>query len=91
MSYWRRKAQPIIAKVLAETEGKPEAEIKEALLDAYPFGPRQHHPYKIWLSEIAIQCGRKPPLGTRKAQPAKANPATPDPRQGSMFGEQEAG
>ena len=28
MSYWRNKARPIIAQVLAETEGQPESEIK---------------------------------------------------------------
>ena len=59
MSYWRNRARPIIARVLAETEGRPESEIRAALRDAYPFGPRSHHPYKIWLSEIKRQRGAR--------------------------------
>lgn len=55
MSHWRDKARPIIREVLAATKGKPEAEIKTALHHAYPFGPRAHHPYKIWLDEIKRQ------------------------------------
>lgn len=52
---WRDIARPIIAKVLAENEGKTEQEKRKALKDAYPFGARQWHPYKIWLSEIKVQ------------------------------------
>lgn len=58
-SRWREHARPIIARVLAETKGKPENEIRKALRDAYPFGPREYHPYKIWLDEVARQRGRK--------------------------------
>lgn len=57
MSHWRDKAKRIVCAVLAETAGKPEAEIKKALHGAYPFGPREYHPYKIWLSEIKRQRG----------------------------------
>lgn len=56
---WRDHARPIIARVLQETTGCSEREIKKALHDAYPFGPRAMHPYKIWLDEIARQRGRK--------------------------------
>jgi hypothetical protein len=59
MSYWRDTARPIIAKVLKETKGKTEAEIKKALQEAYPFGLRQYHPYKIWCDEIRRQRGKK--------------------------------
>ena len=52
---WRDRARPIIAKVLAETKGQDEKAIKAALFDAYPFGPREYHPYKIWLDEIKRQ------------------------------------
>jgi hypothetical protein len=55
LSYWRSKAAPIITRVLEETKGKPDAEIRKALHDAYPFGPRKYHPYKIWLDEIKRQ------------------------------------
>jgi hypothetical protein len=59
ISYWRRKAAPIIAQVLAETNGQSEKEIRAALRAAYPFGPREHHPYRIWLDEIRVQTGRR--------------------------------
>ena len=52
---WRDRARPLIAQVLRETAGKAEAEIKKALFDAYPFGPRQYHPYAVWLDEIKRQ------------------------------------
>lgn len=58
-SRWRKIAAPIIARVLKESEGKTEAEIKAALSAAYPFGPREYHPYKIWLKEIRCQRGKK--------------------------------
>ena len=64
ISRWRRLAAPIVTRVLAETQGKPETEVRAALRAAYPFGPREHHPYKIWLDEIRIQTGRRR-IGTR--------------------------
>ena len=63
-SHWRNSAAPIIAKVLEETRGEPEKVIKARLRDAYPFGQRKYHPYQIWCSEVAIQRGNKPKLGT---------------------------
>lgn len=56
---WRSRARPIIQKVLKENEGKDEKEIRKALRDAYPFGPREYHPYKIWCDEIQWQRGIK--------------------------------
>ena len=40
---------------------------RKELKDAYPFGPRQYHPYKIWLDEIGRQLGTKPELGSGAA------------------------
>lgn len=56
---WRDSAKPIIAQVLKDTKGQPEKAIRKALKEAYPFGMRKYHPYKIWLSEIQIQRGKK--------------------------------
>ena len=89
ISNWRRIAAPIIAKVLAETAGQQDAEIRAALRTAYPFGVRRHHPYKIWLDEIRIQTGRRK-IGScvRRLQgrPSQA----PDERQQSLLPEEEA-
>lgn len=71
-SRWRSYAAPIIRRVLADTAGRPEAEIRAALREAYPFGARRNHPYQIWLDEIAVQTGRK------RRRP-------PDPRQQTLY------
>lgn len=52
---WVQVAAPIIADVLANTRGLDEKTIKTALYDAYPFGERHYHPYKVWLREIRRQ------------------------------------
>lgn len=75
MKTWRERARPIITKVLKETEGKEEKEIVEALRNAYPFGERAHHPYKIWLDEIKVQRGKK-----------RVKQELPNPNQEKLFG-----
>lgn len=57
---WRETAARIVEAVLCRTHGQPEAVIKKALFDAYPYGERRYHPYKVWLSEIRRQRGIKP-------------------------------
>lgn len=59
MSTWRDHCRPIIKKVLEENKDKSEKEIKLALKNAYPYGMRKYHPYKIWLDEIKVQRGLK--------------------------------
>lgn len=59
LSRWRSAARPVVEFVLAHTKGWPEKEIKKALRDAYPFGPRENYPYKIWLDEVARQRGKR--------------------------------
>lgn len=56
---WREHCKPIIAQVLAENKGRTDKEIKKALFDAYPYGERAMHPYKIWNDEIKVQTGKK--------------------------------
>lgn len=57
---WREHCRPIIAKVLSDNKDSTEKEIKKALFDAYPYGQRSLHPYKIWCDEIKVQRGLKP-------------------------------
>ena len=81
-SSWRTHARKVIQRVLAENAGKSEKEIRKAISDAFPFGERKYHPYKIWLDEVKIQTGQKKihpyrqPL--RKPQPV-------DPKQGVLL------
>lgn len=56
---WRDSARPIIQEVLKATAGMEEKEIKKALREAYPFGERAYHPYKIWCDEIKVQRGKR--------------------------------
>lgn len=56
---WREHARPIIAKTLADNKEKTEKEIKKALQNAYPYGQRKMHPYKIWCDEIKVQRNKK--------------------------------
>lgn len=56
---WREHARPIIAKVLADNKDKTDREIKVALRNAYPYGERAMHPYKIWCDEIKVQRHQK--------------------------------
>jgi hypothetical protein len=76
MKNWRSYATPIIVQVLKDTAGKSEKEIMRALLDAYPFGERKYHPYKIWLDEIKVRRGKK--TFGRKAK-------DPDPNQTTLI------
>jgi hypothetical protein len=70
---WRDHAREVIAEVLLEHRDSDEKTIKQALFDAYPFGERAMHPYKIWLDEIQRQRGLKPvpSARTRKARMEK--------------------
>jgi hypothetical protein len=57
--------------VLEEHGGKPFQDVMRAIDAAYPFGPRRHHPYKIWLDErrkLAAELMRGP-AGTAASSP----------------------
>ena len=84
-SRWRKTCAPIIANVLAEHKDDSPEDLKRALNAVYPFGLRKHHPYRIWLDEIARQIGKKPPLDTRPAHVRRAAARAADPRQGQLF------
>lgn len=55
---WRDKAAPIIADVIARVGRDDMGMLRKELRDAYPWGPRRMHPYKIWCDEINRQIGR---------------------------------
>lgn len=58
-SQWREKAASVIREVINEVGTEDEKALKKALREAYPFGPKAMHPYKIWLDEIKVQTGQK--------------------------------
>lgn len=57
---WRDVARPIIARTLRENVGKTVPELRAALRQAYPFGPRQYWPYKVWCDEVRRQMNLTP-------------------------------
>jgi hypothetical protein len=81
---WRERAAPIVARVLRETKGKPEREVRAALREAYPFGERTYWPYKVWLDEVARQRGTRRPKA-RKGTPKRAQQEADD-RTLDLFG-----
>ncbi len=57
---WRQQAQKVIFETLEKLPATASLDEKRrALFDAYPFGPREHHPYKIWCDEVGITLGTK--------------------------------
>lgn len=56
MRKWRKRANRVICDVVAEAMREnprmSEKELRQRISDAYPFGERKYHPYKIWLSEV---------------------------------------
>ena len=54
---WRQRSAEVIARVRAAYPTVTGEELRKLLRDAYPFGPREHHPYKAWLAEVRRACG----------------------------------
>jgi hypothetical protein len=69
-SRWRNAANQVITKVVSDNPGLPEHELRKKLSEAYPFGMRKFHPYKIWLSAINDYFDPRP---ARKARTVAAN------------------
>lgn len=57
---WRRQANIVIDAVLRELPADmPIREKRKAINERYPFGLREHHPYKIWCDAVRIALGLK--------------------------------
>jgi hypothetical protein len=54
MSAWRKEAAAVIREAHKTVPEGATLKERAAIIDAaYPFGPRQYHPYKMWLKERA--------------------------------------
>lgn len=82
MNTWRDRCRETIAAVIAVIGTDDTKKLRMALRDAYPFGVYDHHPKKIWLSEIRRQLGlerdKRLRAGERKA-------VKPDAKQKDLF------
>jgi hypothetical protein len=50
-SGWRMQARQVIEQAIAASAGRTTDEIIDEIDAAYPFGSRDHWPYKAWLAE----------------------------------------
>lgn len=71
-SYWRDQAIPIIRAVIQRVGIDDHKALQQALRTAYPWGPKRHHPYRIWRSEIKRQLE-----GRQHRKPAAPPPEAP--------------
>lgn len=70
---WRGNARLVIQGVIARVGFDDLAALRKAIREAYPFGPRAHHPYKIWLDEV------------QKATHGRLKPGWTPPPDGPLF------
>lgn len=58
-SPWRQTASRIIREVMKNNPDADRKKLKRLISEAYPFGERRMHPYKIWCDEVKVQLGTK--------------------------------
>jgi len=73
MKRWRKRAAAVVAEAIktGEAKGLEGPALRQHVSRAYPFGPRENYPYKVWLSEVNRQLGLSTP------KPPKAPPPLP--------------
>lgn len=67
-SYWRSIAAPIIREIIQEVGADNPRQLAAALRDAYPWGEKRMHPYRIWRDEIRRQLNPSPSTAMRRRQ-----------------------
>ena len=77
-SEWRNKAKQVIAAVIRENSGMDAKALRRKISAAYPFGPREYHPYRIWCDEVNVQLGTKKPK-PRRTKPREIQPVIETP------------
>ena len=82
MITWRDKCRSVISDVIASVGTSDMKKLRKALREAYPFGPYEYHPKKIWLSEIRRQLGLERDKRRRKGELPKVES---DPKQKGLF------
>lgn len=70
MSSWYQRSMQVIRRTLATLPPTMTAEEKrKRVSDAYPFGERAMHPYKMWCKAVRSVLGRKPTKAMALEQP----------------------
>lgn len=79
-SYWRTESARVIAEVIRARPDLKGKALMDELRKAYPFGPKQGWPYKVWRSEVRYHLG----IDRRRAS-MQRDPVPPE--QGALFRE----
>lgn len=58
-SRWREHSRRVIQEIIKREGREDQDRLKKAISEAYPFGERKRHPYKIWLDEVKNQLGEQ--------------------------------
>lgn len=76
-SPWRAEAAKVVKAAIEAGQARNLSgpALLKHVRQAYPFGPRANHPYKIWLSEVNRQLGRSTPKPRRVRPPSPGQPA----------------
>lgn len=62
VSRWRTEPKKVIERAIRDMPyGTDRAALRKLISNAYPFGDRALHPYKIWLDETRKQLDRRFP------------------------------
>ena len=54
---YREVSAPIVREVVRRVGLADRKALREVLREAYPFGEREHWPYKAWIAKIKAQTG----------------------------------
>ncbi|WP_278914120.1 hypothetical protein [Deinococcus wulumuqiensis] len=75
MSCWAERAGAVIWPIVSagEKAGTPPRDILKQIDSAYPFGPRDYHPYKVWLS-VRREAQKRLGLTTQPRLPRDSGP-----------------
>ncbi|MBD2768446.1 hypothetical protein IC235_11150 [Hymenobacter sp. BT664] len=76
-SRWAAHARPIITKVIRENPEADEKQLRQLISEQYPYGIREHHPYKQWLLEVRAQLNLRFRGKVTRDKPPKNLPPTP--------------
>ena len=59
-SKWCNISRLVIQQLISENPGCTVDEMRKLVSEAYPFGQRAMHPYKVWLSTVREILGPSP-------------------------------
>ncbi len=63
---WRSYSNQVINQVIKDNPDADEKTLRKKISEAYPFGERAMHPYKIWLDAVKKALASKRELSSKK-------------------------